>query len=252
MAINNINPRFVGVDNYIKMFNDTAIIIAIRNTMIYMMAAIVFQVGLGITFAVIVDMVKTGQRFFKTVYFFPIVISAAALGLMFKLIYSYDAGLLNGFLELMGYEPILWITEKTALLSVLAPAIWQYVGFYFIIILTAITKIPESLYEVSYLEGASNLQRISKITLPLIFSDIKVCLILAITGALRVFGIVWIITQGGPFDSSQVLGTYLYDTVFQSRLYGYGSAIAILIITLGFVVVFLTNRFVKAEEVTIN
>ncbi|HLV09481.1 MAG TPA: sugar ABC transporter permease [Halanaerobiales bacterium] len=252
IAVHNVNPRYVGLGNYIKLINDPVIRIAIKNTFILMAAVIIFEVGLGILLALFVDMIKYGKQFFKTVYFFPIVMSAASLGLLFKLLYNYDAGLLNSLLERFGQEPILWLDAGKALLMVAIPAIWQYVGFYFVIILTALTKIPGHLYEVAYIEGATHFQRISRITLPLIFQDIRVCLILAITGVLKVFDIIWMISQGGPFDSSQVLGTYMYSTVFERRLFGYGSTIALLIVVLGVVVTAITNKILGNRGVTIN
>lgn len=252
IAVHNINPRYVGLRNYLKLIKDPVITISIKNTFIFMGAVIVFEVGLGILLALFVDMIKYGKQFFKTVYFFPIVMSAASLGLLFRLLYNYNSGLLNSILEYFSYEPVLWLDAGKALLMVMIPTIWQYVGFYFVIILTALTKIPDHLYEVAYLEGASPFQRIIKITLPLIFQDIRVCLILAITGVLKVFDMVWMITQGGPFDSSQVLGTYMYSTVFERRLFGYGSTIAILIIVLGIVVTAITNKILGHRGVTIN
>lgn len=252
IAVQNINPRYVGLKNYQKLIQDPVIAIALKNTFLFMGAAVVFQVGFGILLALFVDMIRAGKHFFRTVFFFPIVMSGASIGLLFKLLYNYDAGLLNSMLVNFGYEPVLWLDASKALLMVMIPTIWQYVGFYFVIILTALTKIPEDLYEVAHLEGATNLQRITKITLPLIFSDIKVCLILAITGVLKVFDLVWLITQGGPFDTSQLLGTYMYSTVFQKRLFGYGSTIAILIILLGVVVTTVLNKILGKKGVTLN
>lgn len=251
-ALHNINPRYIGLDNYQKLINDPVILIATKNTFIFMFTAVFFQVGLGILLAILVDLIKTGRQFFRTIFFFPIVLSAASLGLLFRLLYNYDAGLLNSILNYFGMDSVLWLDAAKALLMVMIPTIWQYVGFYFVIILTALTKIPNVLYEVAYIEGASNFQRIRKITLPLIFQDIKVCVVLSITGVLKVFDMVWVITAGGPFDSSQVLGTYMYSTVFQRRLFGYGSTIAIFIIILGVVVTAMANKAMGKKGVTIN
>ncbi|WP_258222558.1 carbohydrate ABC transporter permease [Halanaerobium saccharolyticum] len=250
--MHNINPEFIGFGNYIKLFNDPVVWLATKNTFIFMIAAVVFQVGLGILLAIFVDLIKYGKNFFRTTFFFPIVLSAASLGLLFRLLYNYDAGLLNSVLKFFDMDPVLWLDASKALAMVMIPTIWQYVGFYFVIILTALTKIPNALYEVARLEGATTFQRVTKITLPLIIQDIRVTIVLAITGTLKVFDMVWMITAGGPFDSSQVLGTYMYSTVFQRRLFGYGSTIAIFIIVLGVVVTSLTNKFIGDKDVTID
>ncbi|SIR44992.1 carbohydrate ABC transporter membrane protein 1, CUT1 family [Halanaerobium kushneri] len=251
-TVHNINPEFIGFGNYIKLLTDPVVWLATKNTFIFMIAAVIFQVGLGVLLAIFVDLIRYGKNFFRTTFFFPIVLSAASLGLLFRLLYNYDAGLLNSILEALNFEPVLWLDAAKALAMVMIPTIWQYVGFYFVIILTALTKIPNSLYEVAKIEGASTFQRITKITLPLIFQDIRVCIVLAITGTLKVFDMVWVITAGGPFDSSQVLGTYMYSTVFQRRLFGYGSTIAIFIIILGVIVTTLTNKFIGNRDVTID
>lgn len=251
-SVYNINPEFIGLGNYTKLFNDSVVWLATKNTFIFMIAAVVVQVGMGILLAVFVDLVKHGKNFFRTTFFFPIVLSAASLGLLFRLLYNYDAGLLNSILGLFNIDPVLWLDSAKALAMVMIPTIWQYVGFYFVIILTALTKIPESLYEVARIEGATTFQRVTKITLPLIVQDIRVTIVLAITGTLKVFDMVWVITAGGPFDSSQVLGTYMYSTVFQQRLFGYGSTIAIFIIILGVVVTTLTNKFISNKGTTIE
>ncbi|MEA3317323.1 MAG: sugar ABC transporter permease [Bacteroidota bacterium] len=240
--------KFIGFDNYIRLFHDPIVWKALKNTMILLVSVVVFQVGLGIVLALLVDMIKLGQNFFKTIYFFPIVIAGSALALLFQLFYKYDGGMFNSILQMFGKEPIVWLTEKRSLMLVIIPTVWQYVGFYFVIILTAITKIPESFYEAAKLEGANAFQRIIHITLPIIMGDIKVALILAITGTLKVFDFVFIITNGGPLNSSEVFGNYLYKMTFRDYQFGYGSAIAIVIIILGLVLTFLTNTFLKSED----
>src|SRR5690625_2584083 len=148
-----------------------------------------------------VDSIKHGKRFFQTTFFFPVVISGASIGLLFTLIYNHRNGLLNEILVKLGFERIVWLTEQSSLYMVAIPTIWSYVGFYFVIILTAIGKIPEDFYEAAKLEGVTGFQRLTRITIPLIVSDLKTCLVLAITGALKIFEIVYIITRGGQARS---------------------------------------------------
>lgn len=246
--LQNTNPRFVGIKNYIKLISDPGMLKAIKNTLLLMVAAVVIEVGLGTVMAILVNFIKKGKRFFRVVYVFPVVVSAAALGLLFSLIYNYRIGLLNSIISWLGYSPIRWITTKTSLAAVIAPVTWRYVGFYFIIILTAITKIPKTLYESARIQGASRWQQTVHITLPLIFSDIRISIIIAITGVTKVFSMIWIITQGGPLDSSQVLGTYLYSVTFERRLFGYGSTIAVFIVIFGLILVLITNKLLKRDD----
>src|SRR5699024_9926785 len=195
--------------------------------------------------------ISHGVRFFRTSFFFPVVISGAAIGLLFTLIYNYRNGLLNEILVSFGFERVLWLTEQSSLYMVAIPTIWSDVGFYFVIFLTEIEKIPSDFYEAADLDGVSGFQKLTKITIPLIVSDIKTCLILAITGALKIFELVYIITRGGPARSSEVLGTYMYQKAFVDGAIGYDATLAVLIVVIGLILAFLTNKFLSnKDEVT--
>jgi raffinose/stachyose/melibiose transport system permease protein len=242
--------RFVGIENYIRLAQDEVVKIATLNTLEMMLYAVIFQVGLGIVLALLVDSIRFGKNFFRSVFFFPVAISATAIGLMFTLFYNYDNGMLNQLLVHFGFEKVVWMTEETSLLAVAVPVIWQYVGFYFVIILTAISKIPDDFYEAAQLEGITGLQKTIYITLPLIWGDVKTSILLAITGALKVFELVYVISSGGPANSSEVLGTYMYQKTFTGQAFGYGATIAVWIVILGLLFSVIANRLLKKEEIT--
>jgi len=242
--------EFVGLDQYIRLFQDEIVWTATLNTLELMVYVLIFQVGIALILAVMVDSIRWGQRFFRTTFLFPVVISGAAIGLLFQLIYDYRNGMLNNLLTGLGFDPILWLTEDLSLLAVAIPTVWQYVGFYFVILLTAIMKVPNDFYEAAELEGITGIKKTLYITIPLIFSDLKVCLILAISGSFKVFELVYIITKGGPLHSSEVLGTYMYRATFVMENIGYGAAIGIYIVVLGIGLAMITNRLLKREEVT--
>jgi len=245
------NSTFIGLDNYIRMFNDKTARMATMNSLELMVYVAIFQVGIALVLAIMVDSIRHGVRFFRTTFFFPIVISGAAIGLLFTLIYNHRNGLLNEILVNLGFDRVVWLTEQSSLYMVAIPTIWNYVGFYFIIILTAIAKIPEEYYEAARLEGVTGFQRMTKLTIPLILGDLKVCLILAITGALKIFELVYIITLGGPAHSSEILGTYMYQKAFADGAIGYGATLAVLIVVIGLILAFLTNTFLSnKDEVT--
>lgn len=244
------SQTYDGLSNYHRLFHDPIVWQATLNSLELMMMSVVFQVGIALVLAVMLDRIRHGKNFFRVTFFFPVVISGTAIGLLFSLIYLYNGGMLNSILAHFGMKPVLWLSQKTALVGVAIPTIWQYVGFYLIIILTAIMKIPDSFYEAGELEGMSGFARTTKITIPLIFGDLKVCLILAITGAFRVYDIIKIITNGGPLNASQVLGTYMYQETFTAQSVGYGSTIAVLIVILGVGISLITNRLLKSDEIT--
>lgn len=246
--------RFVGWDNYKTMLSDPFPLNsplfweALRNTLVLMLWTLVFQVGLGLILALLVESIGFGKKFFQTVYFFPIVISATALGLLCKLIFDFNGGMLNQVLESLGRDPVLWLGTKHALKMISVPIIWQYVGFYFVIIFTGIQRIPNSLYESAELEGVTGFKKAIYITIPLIWDMIQVCIVLAITGTIKVFDLVWIISGGR--EGTEVLGTYMYKQTFEAAKIGYGSAIAVMIVIVGIVISLTVNKLLSRESIT--
>lgn len=244
-----INKTWVGIGNYAELMRDTNIHTALGNTLIMMILTVVFELGLGAVFALFVDSIRRGAKFYRTVFFFPVVISATAIGLMFVLFYEYNIGLFNQVLMKFGAEKHLWMTTSSALYMIAIPTVWQYVGFYFVLILTGISTIPEDIYESAYLDGITGFKKTIYITLPLIKGVLKSSLILVITGTLKIFDLAWTIAPKGiPDGSTYLLGTYQYNMVYEAYRVGYGCAIAVLIVVLGLGISLLVNKFLKAEE----
>lgn len=237
--------------NYLSMFSDAKLATAFGNTLLMMIVTVVVEVGLALVLALLVDNIHKGVQFFRTVYFFPIVISATALGLLFNLIFMYNGGMLNNLLEGMGLieAAIDWKDEDHYLFTMMMPVVWQYIGFYFVIIATGLNNISPDLYEACAIDGASPLQRVFKITLPLLHNTLCICMTLAITGALKVFDLPWIMMgQGIPMDRSWLLGTYMYHTTFNVGDVDYGSALAVVIVIVGVVVSQVANAIFKEKD----
>lgn len=193
---------FIGMENYRRLISDPTVYRALLNTLILLIGCILVEVGVALVLAMLVDSVKKGFRFFRMVYFFPVVISGSAIGLMFYLAFQYEYGLMNSIIGLFGLEKVNWITENTAMYLVLIPALWQYVGFYFVIFLTAMSKVPEDIYESAMLDGINGFKKAIYITIPLIWDVIATSIGLVIAGSLKVFDIVFVMTGGGPLDAS--------------------------------------------------
>lgn len=236
--------------NYVKLFTDPVVVVALKNTLIMLAVTLVGQVGIAIVLAIMVDNIKTGAKFFRTVYFFPIVISATALGLLFNLMFLYDKGMLNQVLESLGRtELINWKEGKLSLFTLMLPVMWQYVGFYFVILITGLNNISEDLYEVASIDGATRLQRIRYITLPMMHNVICTCVVLAVTGALKVFDLPWVMfPKGVPSKSTFLTGTYMYFITNQAKDVDYGATLAIMIVILGVVLSKLVNVVFKEKE----
>lgn len=242
------DKKFVGWDNFERLFTDKLLGAATLHTLELMLYVLLFQVGIALVLAVLVEAISRLKTFYRTVFFFPVVISGTAISLLFVLFYNYNFGLLNNLLANFGIEKIFWLEEGNALRAVAIPTVWHYVGFYFILFLTAMSKIPSDYYEAARLEGIGAFKRTTKLTIPLIMSDIKVVITLAITGTLKVFEFVWVITSGQ--NGSEVLGTYMYKKAMVDQNFGYGSAVAIYMVVFGVLLALLANRLLKRDEIT--
>ncbi len=231
--------------NYQMMLDDPYLHTALKNSGLMLLFTLVFQVGLALVLALLVDVVPKGAQLFRTVYFLPIVISATALGLLFNLIFMDNGGMLNQLF--FGSEKESYIYWKdmdswTYNLILFGPVMWQYVGFYFVILVTGLNNISSDIYEAARIDGASNLQRVLQITLPLLRNVINTCIILGITGSLKVFDLPYVtLGDGNPMNKSWLLGTYMYNQTFKMSNVDYGAAIAVLIVILGVVISKLAN-----------
>lgn len=236
--------------NYVEMFHDPNIWTSIRNTILMMVVTLIGQVGIAIILALMVDNIGKGKQFFKTVFFFPIVISATALGLLFNLIFLYDKGMINQVLEVFGKSRLTdWKAEGIALFTMMLPVMWQYVGFYFVILVTGLNNISDELYEAAKIDGATKLQSVRYISLPLLHNVICTCSVLAVTGALKVFDLPWtMFPKGMPLKSTFLTGTYMYYHTMETKNVDYGSAIAVLIVVLGVVLSKVVNTIFREKD----
>lgn len=249
-------------ENYRRLLTDPDLRTALKNTVLLILFTVVFQVGIALILALLVDSIRVGSKVFRTVYFFPIVISATALGLMFNLMFLYKGGMVNqlllklGLLEsevkASGKVVVKWLDWKDQshfLFTMFMPVVWQYVGFYFVILITGLNNIPSDLFEAAALDGASGLKKVRYITLPMLRNVLCTCLVLAITGALKVFDLPWVMFGAGmPQNQGWLTGTYMYDQTFNKMNVDYGSTIAVLIVVLGVVLSNVANRVFKPAE----
>lgn len=248
-------------ENFSNLFTDPKMGTAVKNTLLLMLCTIIFQVGIALLLALLIDNITVGTKFFRTVYFFPIVISAAALGLLFNLLFLYPsqgvsasgAGPINTLAGLLtgqgGPAMIDWKGPDLWMFTMFFPIMWQYVGFYFVIIVTGLNNISTDIYEAASIDGADGIKRIRYITLPLLYNTLCTCLTLAITGALKVFDLPWVmLPSGNPLGQSWLTGTYMYYVTFNSGDVDYGSTIAIAIVVLGVVISQIANLIFKEKD----
>lgn len=169
---------------------------------------------------------------------------------MFNLIFLYDKGMLNQFLESMGKTSLTdWKSEGIALFTMMLPVMWQYVGFYFVILITGLNNISEELYESAAIDGATRFQRVKYISIPLLHNVICTCVVLAVTGALKVFDLPWTMFPNGmPLKTTFLTGTYMYYQTMIAKDVDYGSTLAIMLVVLGVVTSRIVNRIFKEKD----
>ena len=241
---------FVGLSNYVKLLGDEVFRQAFWNNIIYIIIVMVLQLGFGFIIAVLLTYLKKGRGFIQTVYYIPSVITVIAISQLFTGFYSYEPlGLFNIFRKLLGMEPIAFLSEyKTVLPAVASVEGWQYIGIYMIIFYSALVSVSPDILEAARIDGASELQILVKIRIPAIANVIMLSCILSLVGALRGFAAPMNMTKGGPNHRSEILATYMYKKAFSSRDYGYGSAIAVVIVILSRLGVLLISKYMDSEK----
>jgi raffinose/stachyose/melibiose transport system permease protein len=232
----------VGLANYQRLLDDPVVWTSLWNNFAYAVISVVFQVFGAFLLAAIIEGLHSERvkRFWRAVYFVPSAISITVTGLLFYFIYQPDIGLLDAALKGIGLaawaKP--WLgDEKTAIYAIIAMSQWQGFGYSTLLFAVAIQKIPREFYDAAVVDGAGPLTRLWNVTFPLTREMTGLMIIITVTGAFQVFNEVMVMTAGGPNDSSQVLGTWLYRQGFMENNFGYGAAIAAVI----FVVTMLTG-----------
>lgn len=242
---------FVGLDNFLKITTDRLFLQAAINTGIWMAAAILLPTTLGLGLALLLDSRVAGARVFKSVFYLPICLSAVIVGQIWIWIYQPDWGLLNTVLtEITGQKHRhAWLAKPdTALVSVIIAWSWQQTGLAMVIFLAGLTSIQEDLLEVCEIEGASPWQRFRLVILPLLTPSTVVVVALSVINSLKGFDILYIMTGGGPFNSSDTLAMHMYNESFKKYLMGYGSAISVVLFLIAMVIIGLYFRELRKVD----
>ncbi|MFS1512166.1 carbohydrate ABC transporter permease [Chengkuizengella sp. SCS-71B] len=242
-------PTFNGIENFQEAFSDSDFWLSVLNNVYFILFSMVIQLPIIIFLALLISQIKRFKAFYKTAVFIPSILSTAVIGILWGFIYEPDSGLLNQFLGLFGVEKIYWLSDKsTAMISILITNAWQWTGFYIVLILAAILGIPKDLLEQAEIDGATNWNKSTRIIIPLIRPIIIVVMLLSIAGAMKALDIVWVMTEGGPFGTTDVMATYMIKEAFREYQYGYGNAISILIFIFTLVITGLFQWITKNKE----
>ena len=246
-----VAPTFVGLDNYSTAFHDPIFWTALRNNTVFAIVSLVFQVGFSLVLAALLEefVHQRLRGILRTIYFIPAVISITVAGILFSFLYNPEIGLVNRLLEAVGLASWQhsWLGEPgTAMGSIIAMSQWQSIGYTAILFVVGIQRIPREFHEAAKVDGAGPIRRFFSVTVPMVREMTTLIIILTISGAFLVFNEVMVMTAGGPSNSSQVLGTWLYRNAFLNDDMGYASAIATVIflitLTIGSVQIIVSRR----------
>jgi raffinose/stachyose/melibiose transport system permease protein len=224
----------IGLANYQRLLDDPIVWVSLWNNFLYAAISIVFQVFGAFVLAALIEGLDSERlkRFWRAVYFIPSAISITIAGLLFYFIYQPESGLLDAVLQASGLASLIrpWLgDETTAIYSIIAMSQWQGFGYSTLLFAVAIQKIPREFYDAAIIDGAGPLRRLWNVTFPLTREMTGLMIIITVTGAFQVFNEVMVMTAGGPNNSSQVLGTWLFQQGFTENNFGYGAAIAAVI-----------------------
>lgn len=245
-------PTFVGLGNFAEMFSDDIFKTAALDTVIWLVLFGGLSAVGGLALATLLQRERRGVGIYRAALFTPVVFSLVATSLIWQVIYQPD-GVVNKLLGAVGLESWQhsWLADpKTALYAVLVPALWRQVGYVMVLYLAGLKGIDPALYEAAKLDGATAWQQFRNVTWPQLRSVNSVVLSVIIIDSLRSFDVVWSMTKGGPYHSSELLSTYMYATAFQSLRLGYASALAVVIFVLAFgvIVTYLVRAFREDDQ----
>jgi len=245
------NFDFIGFENYKNLLHDSVFWISLRNSLLLAIGFVCIQHPLALIVAAVLDKLGgRGESFFRCVYFIPNVISVAVIAYLWNFIYNPDFGLLNNIIKFFGGKgDINWLSYDTAIWAVLVVLIWHGFGWGMLIYYTGIKNIDPVLYEAAAIDGATPIQTFLRITLPLMKPVIQVNVTMAVISALKQMETVYLLTNGGPNNSTQFAANYLYQQAFKAYKYGYGNAIGVIFIIICLVANVIINKVFEERDV---
>jgi len=241
--------EFIGLENYMALIKDEMFWKTAYHSLMLAVFSVISLIGYLFISIILAGKIK-GADLLRKIYLIPMLLASVAIAQLWLKIYHPGNGILNTILVSLGVEnPPAWLAEpELALYAIVVPIIWQYAGFYILIYYAALKNIPESLLEAARIDGATPWQIALKIKLPLIMNVIKVTIVLAVVGSLKYFDLIYVMTDGGPNGSSEVMASYMYHRAFKEFDFGYGSAIGFFLLVICLVVTWIIRKFTAADE----
>lgn len=243
---------FIGIQNFRELAGDPIFWMALKHNLTFLVASVLIVIPTALFFAYILSRKVKGASSYRAVFLFPNIISIVAVAVLWSFVYNMQFGILNSLLKGIGLERLTtgWLGEpRTALPAVIVTSIWYSLGFYIVLFLAGLQSIPPSFYEAASIDGANQWQSFRHVTIPLVWEILKLGVVYLIIQAMNVFGLVWIMTEGGPSNHTETMLTYLYRKAFAESQYGYGTALGVVVFVMVLGIALTSIRAMKRETV---
>ena len=242
---------FIGFENYVKLFKDTVFKLSNKNALIFSLFITIFQITLATVFSLVVSDKRTkGRNILRVSYFIPVVLSVTVVCQLWLAILNSDSGLFNQLFKAVGLDyQQNWLSDRNHAIYVIAFVnAWQWMGYQFALMMAGIKAIPNDYYEAAKIDGASSFMAHRKVTIPLLKETYKICLTISLTGGVKAFTEMFIMTKGGPGNATYTLTYLMYKAAFREYRYGYGMASASILVLQCIAIILIINWLFRDKE----
>lgn len=244
--------RYIGLANFAEILQSTRVHNALKNTLVMTVSLVVLENILAILLAVLVDKVRWFKKLFRSIFYFPTLLSGIVMGFVWAMILNYNFGVFNQLLNSVGLGSLTvdWLGDpKYAMLAVVLATVWKGAGYYMIIYLAGLQGIPAELNEAASIDGANGWQQFRHITFPLLAGSLTVCMVLSMISALKIFDQIAVMTDGGPGFETETLTYIIYKVGFGELRQGFGTALAMVLFLLIMIITVIQVKFLRKREV---
>ena len=248
------DSQYIELDNYARLFTDARLHRTYSNTIVFTSFAVFLNAGIGLLLAVFLNrrMPSLMSNFYRSVFFFPILIAHTYIAVIWRYLYQQDTGIINYYLGTLGIDPVPWLSNpQWAMAAIIIMDVWKNTGFAMLVFLAGLQSIPHTYYEAAQLDGANERQLFFRITIPLLSPTIFFILVIFMIGALQVFDSIIVLTDGGPGDATRSVVMYIYQQAFQRLDFGYAAAVSwtlfLVILTVTLLQFLVSRRWVHYE-----
>lgn len=228
------DPEFAGLSNFADIAVDPTVRRSFINTIVFVVAAVSLQLAVSLGLAVLVAQRMPGwlRTFFRSVFFFPLILSAASVSVVMRYLFNEEFGVVNWLLGLVGISGVPWLTSGWSAIVIVLVYVWQQFGFTFLLFIGGLASIPTDVYEASAIDGATGWRQFRTITLPLLSPTMLVACVMSVISALQVFDQPWVLTRGGPGDTTRTAVMVIYESAFRQLEFGRASAVGVVLMAL--------------------